>query len=219
MVAFAQPLSRSNSSGNAPSCARLRPRIRKYPYPRFSRARLGLRFYSPALGRWISRDPIGEEGGEHLYACCVNRPADMVDPLGEQALTNPSVIRNQIMSAIVKQVDYIVDRISVNVCCFAACGTMAMIPGGFDLMAATTKLVDEKNVLVKLGDDMILSAPRSNFSTLRWLKRLSGRLAMVGKALGAVGNAITLIEGTECFKDCRKCPEKYGCEPSEMVVN
>lgn len=27
----------------------------------------GLRSYSPALGRWISRDPLGEEGVAHLY--------------------------------------------------------------------------------------------------------------------------------------------------------
>lgn len=27
----------------------------------------GYRFYSPSLGRWINRDPKGEEGGLNLY--------------------------------------------------------------------------------------------------------------------------------------------------------
>ena len=32
----------------------------------------GYRFYSPELMRWITRDPIGEEGGVNLYAMCGN---------------------------------------------------------------------------------------------------------------------------------------------------
>ena len=32
----------------------------------------GYRFYSPDLMRWITRDPIGEEGGVNLYAMCGN---------------------------------------------------------------------------------------------------------------------------------------------------
>ncbi len=30
------------------------------------------RYYSPALGRWLSRDPIEEEGGVNLYGMCQN---------------------------------------------------------------------------------------------------------------------------------------------------
>ena len=30
------------------------------------------RFYRPDLGRWLNRDPIEEEGGENLYAFCLN---------------------------------------------------------------------------------------------------------------------------------------------------
>lgn len=31
-----------------------------------------MRFYSPVLGRWLSRDPVGEEGGMNLYGFCGN---------------------------------------------------------------------------------------------------------------------------------------------------
>ncbi len=42
----------------------------------------GFRFYSPDLGRWINRDPMGEQGGENLYAFVLNNPIDLTDPLG-----------------------------------------------------------------------------------------------------------------------------------------
>jgi RHS repeat-associated protein len=40
------------------------------------------RYYEPATGRFISRDPIGFAGGLNLYAYCDNDPVDMVDPDG-----------------------------------------------------------------------------------------------------------------------------------------
>ena len=42
----------------------------------------GYRFYSPDLMRWITRDPIGEEGGENLYLFCGNNGACFIDYLG-----------------------------------------------------------------------------------------------------------------------------------------
>ncbi|MBR0053984.1 MAG: RHS repeat-associated core domain-containing protein [Bacteroidales bacterium] len=43
----------------------------------------GCRWYSPALGRWLSRDPIEEEGGENLYGFCGNSPLFDFDPIGK----------------------------------------------------------------------------------------------------------------------------------------
>ena len=40
------------------------------------------RCYSPALGRWMTRDPVGERGGLNLYAFCENDPVDNYDYLG-----------------------------------------------------------------------------------------------------------------------------------------
>jgi RHS repeat-associated protein len=40
------------------------------------------RAYDPGLGRWLSRDPIGEDGGLNLYAFVHNDPVGRIDPLG-----------------------------------------------------------------------------------------------------------------------------------------
>ena len=50
------------------------------PLPRMKER--GQRFYSPTLGRWISRDPIAEKGGVLLYAIAVNDCIDGYDILG-----------------------------------------------------------------------------------------------------------------------------------------
>ena len=42
----------------------------------------GYRYYQPATGRWLSRDPLGEAGGINLYAFCGNDPVNGVDADG-----------------------------------------------------------------------------------------------------------------------------------------
>ena len=42
----------------------------------------GLRYYFSALGKWLNRDPIGEEGGLNLYGFVLNDPVNFVDPWG-----------------------------------------------------------------------------------------------------------------------------------------
>ena len=43
----------------------------------------GYRYYNPATGRWLSRDPIKEQGGVNLYGFVGNDSLNSVDPLGE----------------------------------------------------------------------------------------------------------------------------------------
>jgi RHS repeat-associated protein len=46
----------------------------------------GYRFYSPALGRWASRDPIEEQGGLNLHVIVLNDPVNSVDAFGLRTL-------------------------------------------------------------------------------------------------------------------------------------
>jgi RHS repeat-associated protein len=45
----------------------------------------GFRFHSPELCRWITADPIHEDGGLNLYVFCFNNPVNFIDPWGEEA--------------------------------------------------------------------------------------------------------------------------------------
>ncbi|MBI4683442.1 MAG: RHS repeat-associated core domain-containing protein, partial [Nitrospirae bacterium] len=49
----------------------------------------GYRFYNPSIGRWITRDPLGEAGGINLYGFVGNNPVNFVDPLGLENLRRP----------------------------------------------------------------------------------------------------------------------------------
>lgn len=42
----------------------------------------GYRYYAPEMGRWVSRDPIGERGGINLYGVMRNGPLNRWDVLG-----------------------------------------------------------------------------------------------------------------------------------------
>ncbi len=46
------------------------------------------RWYDPAIGKWISSDPIGISGGLNQYVFCANNPINMVDPFGLWAWDN-----------------------------------------------------------------------------------------------------------------------------------
>ena len=45
------------------------------------------RWYAPELGRWLSPDPIGLEGGLNLYEFCRNNPVNGRDPSGKAVWT------------------------------------------------------------------------------------------------------------------------------------
>ncbi len=49
----------------------------------------GYRFYNPELGRWINRDPIGEDGGLNVYAFVGNGAIHVIDYLGKALVFAP----------------------------------------------------------------------------------------------------------------------------------
>jgi RHS repeat-associated protein len=44
----------------------------------------GFRYYSPQIGRWISKDPMEEKGGINLYAYAFNNSPNLIDPFGKK---------------------------------------------------------------------------------------------------------------------------------------
>jgi len=62
------------------------------------------RYYSPELGRWLSRDPIGERGGWSLYLFVFNDSINLFDLLGREP--KPSAPKNPAPKKNWGQVDY-----------------------------------------------------------------------------------------------------------------
>jgi RHS repeat-associated protein len=48
----------------------------------------GYRYYLPELGRWVSKDPLGEDGGVNHYGFVGNEPVGLIDFLGLTSLTH-----------------------------------------------------------------------------------------------------------------------------------
>ncbi len=55
-----------------------------------------LRPYAPGLGRWMSRDPIGEKGGKNLYRYVGNEPISRIDLLGREEFTSITMKRKHV---------------------------------------------------------------------------------------------------------------------------
>lgn len=66
-------------------------------------AYFGYRYYSPRLGRWLSRDPLGEAGGLNLYAYCGNDPVNRHDYLGLDPLPPPDWINEMFVFNLAKE--------------------------------------------------------------------------------------------------------------------
>ena len=47
----------------------------------------GYRYYSPELGRWMTRDPLQESGGVNVYGFVGNDPVNQVDALGSEPVS------------------------------------------------------------------------------------------------------------------------------------
>ncbi|MBK9128169.1 MAG: RHS repeat-associated core domain-containing protein [Phycisphaerales bacterium] len=64
----------------------------------------GYRWYSPKLGRWVSRDPIGEAGGANVNAFVGNAPASGFDAVGRSYLIFPRGDRQRGLSRFLTRI-------------------------------------------------------------------------------------------------------------------
>ncbi|MES2996756.1 MAG: RHS repeat-associated core domain-containing protein [Verrucomicrobiota bacterium] len=77
----------------------------------------GYRWYSPMHGRWLSRDPLGENGGLNLYALGENDAIGKIDYLGFLAVTVRVNRYAMTRSSIYSIVTISSDDPNVNKCC------------------------------------------------------------------------------------------------------
>lgn len=112
----------------------------------------GYRLYSPDLGRWLSRDPIGENGGSPLYIFGNNSPINHYDIVGLSMADCANVLAASASNSAVMhlQIDYVKNEwlglgspaycltgISCTECCEGGHrGGYYPIPGTIELCAA-----------------------------------------------------------------------------------
>ncbi len=111
----------------------------------------GLRYYSPSLGRWLSRDPIAEQGGLNLYAYVLNDPINSTDPLGL------SRCKGEPMSACMKR--FLEQNYGSGLEIADDLGFWGLLSGGWALVS---KLGDEAGTkaLEKVGERALDAAAR-----------------------------------------------------------
>lgn len=74
----------------------------------------GYRYYSPDLGRWLTRDPIAEDGGINLYCIAENDPINHIDSLGMSPWS--VILKNAAKLGIKKGIkEYIENRIKKEI--------------------------------------------------------------------------------------------------------
>jgi hypothetical protein len=83
----------------------------------------GRRYYSPGIGRWTSRDPIGERGGASLYCFVLNGPVMSSDVLGRALFIGCSSAQQVVLQAGLTNVcTKIIDQNAGLRCCLGAGG-------------------------------------------------------------------------------------------------
>jgi RHS repeat-associated protein len=73
------------------------------------------RAYDPVMGRWLSRDPIGEEGGLNLYEYVNSNPVNYIDPTGELPVLIPIIIWSARLAPLIPPAVQLLSRNSQNV--------------------------------------------------------------------------------------------------------
>lgn len=66
----------------------------KYMDPETGLSYYGYRYYSPQLGRWLTRDPLEEDGGINLYGFCGNDGVNRFDKDGRAYFVKRRLYRN-----------------------------------------------------------------------------------------------------------------------------
>ncbi len=72
------------------------------------------RFYDPALGRWLQRDPTGYADGVDLYEAFRGNAITNVDPLGQEVWAEGRRVKTMLNGIPVWRVDYVLNRDGVS---------------------------------------------------------------------------------------------------------
>jgi RHS repeat-associated protein len=146
------------------------------------------RYYEPATGRFISRDPIGFDGGLNLYAYCDNDPVNMVDPDGLGGVWIGGVHLGDDHPWLVFDAPGLVAGLGTGLAAVGSAGTFGLWDGGCNKDAPGFR---ESGFLAGVGREAALMAATAGASRLaigryafRYLRPIA-RGRVIERLLGA----------------------------------
>jgi RHS repeat-associated protein len=168
----------------------------------------GYRHYSPKLGRWVTRDPIGEQGGLNLLRYAANKPAIASDPRGLAATTQTEIIAAVLNGTLTpEEAAYLLHlTVAATEALVRAAAITAAIAA---VTTATDAIIDQikksekccncsKHVKGMLAAYAILATPAGHWKVLVWPDHMTAaenqkavgnaaHLAALNAALAAIG--------------------------------
>jgi len=86
----------------------------KYRDPETDMLYYGYRYYNPSTGTWLSRDPLGEEGGRNLFSFALGDPMNNIDSDGLEISEAMQWILDHINEVLEELIKYVlIDRTKI----------------------------------------------------------------------------------------------------------
>jgi RHS repeat-associated protein len=167
------------------------------------------RYYDPTVGRYITADPIGLEGGINLFTYCLNNPINLIDPLGGIFEGFEDYLKERTMEQLAEghHVAAFIDVLGLSALCFSKC------------MAWPGLIIHEAVAVGTPGAATGLAKSYYHFTDKRvtaWGKfskvlipKLSKRLT---RYIPLVGWGIAAYEAYKCIKECREYVTSPPCK-------
>jgi len=181
----------------------------------------GYRFYHPELGRWVSRDPIGEGDGANMCVFAKNSPIIAVDYLGKSVLYYPIRSSFPNLNPVLDElINYNIRTVFYD---YKSCVTGSTNREGFSRHCTSTCILRRR--LMFLGPDM--AAAISMYGALHQGNDLPWRPGFdPDSALGDIQNNMEGLEaawsiGATCKSICLKKYDKLvkrSCCSSNILL-
>ena len=176
------------------------------------------RYYSPALGRWLSRDPIGEDWGANLYIMCQNNVIMTNDYLGQYTIESAAYVKyrenNKLTPVIFSDLNSfdlwfysLTKQEKFNIWYEIE----SRYKGWTDALPKCPRCLPKRNGKFQSPDSNIWESPHSVYNALKYHPGATWEIRTKHAATNGAGNQCTYDEHGIIITS------KYGCGTADRV--